>query len=56
MYFELDAIGALVMLFSRRDGGLRVSVVGEPDLANECPAVLYCYTEFAGETLPSLQC
>ena len=40
VYFELDSIGALVMLFSRRDGGLRVSVVGEPDLANECPAVL----------------
>jgi hypothetical protein len=37
VYFELDAIGALVMLLARGHGGFRVTVVGEPDVANELP-------------------
>lgn len=40
VYFELDLIGVLVMLFARRYGGFRVTVVGELNLANECPPVL----------------
>jgi hypothetical protein len=40
VYFELDSIGALVMLFPGRHGGFGISVMGESDVMNEMPTVL----------------
>jgi hypothetical protein len=39
VYFELDSIGALVMLFPGRHGGFRIAVMGESDMMNELPTV-----------------
>jgi len=40
VYFELDAISALLMLFPRCHSGFRIAIMGETDVTDELPTVL----------------